>query len=214
MMGFLQYLSSNPQLYAAAVMTIIVSITLHELAHGYAAIKLGDNTPEESGHMTWNPWVHMGPFSLLACFIAGIAWGSMPFDSSRLRGKHAEAIVAFAGPAVNLALAILAFTALGLWLRIGGPLDPENFRAENGMMVLEVVGSFNLSLFVLNLIPVPPLDGSRIVATYNRAYADFIFNPANQGIGLLLFFLAFIVARPVAAALNIVGAEYVSFLAG
>ncbi|MEM7808029.1 MAG: site-2 protease family protein [Planctomycetota bacterium] len=212
--SFIQLLFNNPQYYAAAVMTIILSITLHELAHGYAAIKLGDRTPEWTGHMTWNPWVHMGPFSLVACFLVGLAWGQMPVDSTRLKGRHAEAIVAAAGPATNLVLAFLALTALGLWQRFGGPLDMDNHRVANGTMVLFVFGSFNLLLCVFNLLPVPPLDGSRIVATYNRGYADFVFNPANQGVGIMLFVLAFILLRTFGGQLFVAAGQYVALIAG
>ncbi len=212
-MQFLQILGTEPERYLAAVLTIIVSITLHELAHGWAAMKLGDDTPEYSGHMTWNPYVHMGPFSLLACFVAGIAWGQMPVDPTRLRGKHAEAIVAFAGPAVNLVLAILALTVLGLWMGPGGAAGSEDHRVLNGLMVLEVVGFFNLLLFVFNLLPVPPLDGSKILATFHRGYANWIYDPANQGIGLVLFVAAFILARIIVEPIADLGFAYVAALA-
>ena len=214
MFEFLKYLEVNPAFYAAAVMTIIVSITLHELAHGYAAIRLGDDTPNYSGHMTWNPVVHMGPFSIAAAFLAGIAWGQMPIDPSRMRGRYAEAIVAAAGPAVNLVLAILALTALGLWIRLGGPLGPDDYRSENGQMVLYVVGRFNLLLFVFNLLPVPPLDGSRILATFNDGYARWIGDPGNGGIFIMLFVLSFVAAGIIFEPLLTVAEAYVALLAG
>ena len=212
--GFIGLLADAPNVYITAVMTIIVSITLHELAHGVAAMKLGDNTPEWSGHMTWNPWVHMGPFSLAACFLAGIAWGSMPIDPTRIRGKYGEAIVAAAGPAVNLVLAVLAFTSLGLWLRFAGFPDEDNYRALNGMMVLRVVGTYNLLLFAFNLLPIPPLDGSKILASFHQGYGSWMANPANQGIALMLFIFAFAIARPIANVLTQVGFAYVGLLAG
>lgn len=212
---FIELLATNYPVYLAAVMTIVVSITLHELAHGVAAIKLGDDTPAWSGHMTWNPWVHMGPFSLIACFLAGIAWGSMPVDPTRLRGKRAEAIVAVVGPLVNLALAVLAYTALGLWTRylIANAAEITQ-RIDRGMMVLEVVGSFNLLLFVFNLLPIPPLDGSKILASFHRGYGSWMANPANQGVGLMLFIFAFAIARPIARELSDLGMAYVGLVAG
>ncbi len=212
--GFITLLQSNPPYYAAAVMTIIVSITLHELAHGFAAIKLGDDTPEYSGHMTWNPITHMGPFSIAAAFLAGIAWGSMPVDPTRLKGRYAEAIVAAAGPAVNLLLAILAFTSLGLWMRYGGPIGPADYRTENGHMVLEVVGRFNLLLCVFNLLPVPPLDGSKILANFNRPYAEWTGDPENQGITVMLFVISFLIAGYLLNPLMVVAGGYVGLLAG
>ena len=113
---FIQTLLSNPLFYLCVVVTVIVSIILHELAHGLAAIKLGDKTPIHTGHMTLDPLVHMGPFSIVILLVVGIAWGLMPIDPTRLRGKYAEAIVAVAGPLTNLILAAIALTALGIWI--------------------------------------------------------------------------------------------------
>ncbi|MBT5381502.1 MAG: site-2 protease family protein, partial [Phycisphaerae bacterium] len=85
---------------------VLLSITLHELAHGWAAIWEGDKTPIETGHMSANPVVHMGRFSLIVFALIGFAWGLMPVRPWRFRhGRLGEAIVAIAGPAMNLALA-------------------------------------------------------------------------------------------------------------
>ena len=92
---------------------------LHELAHGWAAIWLGDQTPVRQGRMTGNPLVHMGPWSLLMLAVAGIAWGQMPIDRTRLRGRHGEAIVAAAGPAMNVLLALAALSTLAGLLTCG-----------------------------------------------------------------------------------------------
>jgi hypothetical protein len=100
---------------------VIGSIVLHELAHGWAAIRLGDTTPRDLGHMTWNPLVHMGGFSLVVFAVIGIAWGMMPVDPSRLRGRYGDALVALAGPAMNIVLAAVSFAVwLVLWLWLGG----------------------------------------------------------------------------------------------
>lgn len=213
--GFLQYLFNNPQFYAAAVMTIIVSITLHELAHGWVAIKLGDNTPNWTGHMTWNPIVHMGPFSLVAAFVAGIAWGLMPVDPTRLRGKYAESLVALAGPATNLILAFFVLTALGIWQRVDigvGPYDDS--RITNGVMVMNVFGSFNLLLFLFNLIPIPPLDGSRILANFSRGYANWAYNPQNSGIILVLFVVGWIILAQQIQKIYVLTDIYTRLIAG
>ncbi len=182
----------NPEtrfFFFATILSVVISITLHELAHGWAAIRLGDDTPIRSGHMTGNPLVHMGPFSLIALVIAGIAWGQMPIDRSRLRGRYAEAWVAFAGPATNFLLSLLALTALGLWLRFGGL--PDGQVQENAVNFLSAFGGINAILGVFNLFPVPPLDGSHILANLNRRYAMFISDPAHQGAVLLAFLFFF-----------------------
>ncbi len=175
--------------FFSIVISVVISITLHELAHGWAAIRLGDQTPLRSGHMTGNPLVHMGPFSIAALMIVGIAWGQMPIDPTRLKGRYAEAWVAFAGPAMNFMLSFAALTGLGLWLRFA--VITGNQVQENGMNFLWAFGGINAVLGVFNLFPVPPLDGSHIMANLNRKYAMFIGDPAHQGMMILAFIFFF-----------------------
>ena len=94
----------SPVLLGSWVFWVFFSITLHELGHGWAAMRVGDQTPRLTGHMTWNPIVHMGPVSLVLFALLGLCWGAMPVDPSRFRGKHADAKVAFAGPMMNFSL--------------------------------------------------------------------------------------------------------------
>lgn len=173
--------------FFAATLVIVISIVLHELAHGWMAIRLGDDTPIREGRMTGNPLVHMGPYSIVALLIAGIAWGQMPIDPTRLRGRHAEAKVAAAGPAMNLWLAIISLVALGLFIRFGPPVADNTWQA-NLVSFLDIAGTFNLLLCMFNLLPVPPLDGSHILASFHRPYALAIGDPDKQG----MFFMAFI----------------------
>jgi Zn-dependent protease len=179
----------GPFLLTSWIVWVIGSIVLHELGHGWAAISCGDRTPIESGHMTWNPVVHMGGASLLMFALIGIAWGAMPVNPSRLRGVHAEAKVAFAGPLMNLALAATAILLGGCWLAIGGgfvsPSLAVNPQLYADLQRFFMIGAgLNLVLAMFNLLPVPPLDGSRILATYVRGYREFIYGP--QGMTVML----------------------------
>lgn len=134
---FIQSLWEMPLWFFSVVATVVVSITVHELAHGIAAVKLGDRTPIESGHMTLNPLVHMGPMSLVALLIAGIAWGAMPIDPTRMRGRYAEALVAVAGPLSNLLMSLAALLALGVWMRVAEPAErPEKSGTSLAHLVL------------------------------------------------------------------------------
>lgn len=178
---FISQLQSDPQFYFAVIIVVVISICLHELAHGFTAIALGDRTPEETGHITLNPLVHMGPISLAMLALTGISWGAMPIDPTRLRGKYAETLVAFAGPATNLVLAGLAILSLGLWMRFG-TIDRANHIVDNIFILLRVLGSYNLLLFAFNLIPVPPLDGSRIAANISPGYRRLTMDPTMQGV--------------------------------
>jgi len=190
---FIQLLTEKPVYYVSWVFTVVVSIVLHELGHGVAALRQGDETPRLTGHMTFDPLVHMGPLSLGLLFVVGIAWGMMPVDPTRFRSRHGDAIVSFAGPLVNLLLALLGLTALGLWLRAGGPAV-EGSAAQNFQTFLWVFGVANLVLFLLNLIPVPPLDGSRVLASFSRPFRDLTSNPNNGGVFTVAFIGIFFLA--------------------
>ena len=187
---FIEQLQHDPKYFVSVVVTVVFSIVLHELGHGIAAIKLGDRTPIDRGHMTLNPIVHMGPFSLILLAVAGIAWGAMPIDPTRLRGRYAEAIVAAAGPAVNLLLAFVGGTVLGI-LAFTGAAASDNATVGNLVDFLFVFTVLNVALLLFNLLPVPPLDGSRILADFYRPYGDFVYNPSNGGIVFLMFPLVF-----------------------
>lgn len=178
----------NKALLVSHIVWVIGSICLHELAHGWAAIRMGDRTPIESGHMTWNPMVHMGPTSLIVFLIIGFAWGAMPVNPSRLRGRHADAIVAFAGPAMNLLLAAFSIIALALWTTYATAMDPGLY--DNFTVFFLAGGFLNLVLAALNLMPIPPLDGSRIVASFSPWFRNLLDRPNAMMVGLVLAVIA------------------------
>ncbi len=203
--------SDNPAqrfYFLAVVLVVVVSIVLHELAHGWVALYLGDQTPRVQGRMTGNPLVHMGPFSLVALAIAGFAWGQMPIDRSRLRGRYGETMVAAAGPAMNLLIALMTLTAMGILMRVwdltwlppaaalygvfdGTDLSPLQ---QNALRLLAIAGTYNLLLMMFNLLPAPPLDGSHILADLSPKFGQFIGDPANHGVIMMMFIFAFGIA--------------------
>ena len=187
---FIQWLQTDPPFFFAVVITVVVSITIHELAHGAVAMWRGDRTPVETGHMTLNPAVHMGPFSIVALLLAGIAWGSMPVDPTRMRGRFAEAMVAFAGPLSNLLLALVSLTALGLWFRFDGILE-RGTPGGNLQFLLTVFGVYNIALALFNLIPIPPLDGSRILENFSDGYRRISEHLMTSGASMIVFIVAF-----------------------
>ena len=184
----------NPTMLFAWAFWVIFSITLHELGHGWAAIRRGDPTPIELGRMTWNPLVHMGGFGLLVFAVVGIAWGVMPVNPARLRGRHADAYVAAAGPLMNLLLATGCIVLAALWAEYsGGAGVPDGPRTVVSVF-LYTGAMLNLVLLFFNLLPVPPLDGSRIVADFVPAYRSLFSAQHGQMIGLALFVLIFFTA--------------------
>lgn len=172
------------------VVIVIGSIVLHELGHGWAAIRRGDRTPIETGHMTWNPVVHMGQMSLIMFLLFGFAFGAMPVDPSRFRGRYASAYVAAAGPAMNLILTLACILFGGVVLafapRIGEPL------AGNLFMFFSLGAMLNIILMLFNLLPIPPLDGSRILANFSPGYARLWYSENAQWVAMGLFILVFL----------------------
>ncbi len=172
----IQYLQDDTVFYTCIVFSIVVSVVLHELAHGVAAIWQGDRTPIESGHMTLNPMVHMGGMSLVAAFVIGMAWGAMPVTPHRFRhGRLGDVLVSLAGPATNALLAVAALVTLGLLnTSAAAPGLETNFRT-----LLFTLGYLNIVLAIFNLGPVPPLDGSRVLSGISSRYRRFVDNLEN-----------------------------------
>jgi len=176
---------------------VIISICLHELAHGWAAIKLGDDTPKITGHMTWNPVVHMGMFSLIVFLFVGIAWGMMPINPSKIRGRYGESLVAIAGPLMNVALTILAMGLLLIWVplsqgQVTSSITIPDPLATNMQTFLALGAMLNIVLFLFNMLPIPPLDGSRILMNISPAYSRLLMSDTGRWIMLGGFVLVFV----------------------
>jgi len=204
-------LSRNPLFYVMVVVAVMVSIVLHELAHGLAAIRQGDDTPIHSGHMTLNPLVHMGGMSIVALFVIGIAWGQMPVTPSRFRSRYGDALVAAAGPVTNLLIGAAALTACGLWLARGP--EPTSAFGKNMLELLDILGRLNLVLCIFNLVPIPPLDGAAILANFNDRYRRFANDPGNQQALMFGFIIAFVAASAMFPVVNKLTFFYFGWLA-
>lgn len=149
--------------YIAVVLgVILVSMTLHEIMHGYVAYWLGDDTAKAQGRLTFNPLAHIDPFLtlvlpvMLAIFGLPVFGGAKPVPFNPLRVKYGEfgaALVGLAGPLTNFLIAFLSFA---LYVIAGQP------SSIAGMILLTSVG-VNLGFFVFNMLPIPPLDGSRVL---------------------------------------------------
>ena len=170
------------------IVVLIASVVLHEVAHGYMANYLGDPTARLEGRLTLNPVSHIDPVGSILLPGILLFTGSpiligyakpVPYNPYNLRGKYDEALVAFAGPATNIFLALVF--ALGIRF-FGGALDPALMEAF-GIIVL-----LNIVLAIFNLIPVPPLDGSKILSTllpYPLAQGYERFRGAMEQLGVL-----------------------------
>jgi Zn-dependent protease len=147
---------------------ILVSMTLHEAMHGFMAYFLGDDTAKVQGRLTLNPLSHIDPFLtiMLPLFLA-IAGGPIfggakpvPFNPARVKyGDWGAALVALAGPLTNL---LIAFVGFGVAVLMG--VGMTTFAASTTLgVILTLVVQVNLGFFIFNMIPLPPLDGSRVL---------------------------------------------------
>jgi Zn-dependent protease len=146
----------------------ILSLTVHEFAHAWSAWKLGDDTASRAGRLTLNPLSHIDLLGTILLPLFGVPFGwakPVPVDPTRFRRSitmgRGMAITASAGPLSNLVMAVLAAAGLGLAFRFA-PEAVENGQPARFFLVNMVM--LNVSLALFNLIPIPPLDGSRIVA--------------------------------------------------
>lgn len=170
---------------------VLLSITLHELAHAWAAIWQGDNTPIAYQRMTLNPIVHMGAWSLIMFAICGIAWGVMPVDPSRFRWKRrGRIVVAGAGPAMNVLIALVTLTAAAFWLQYGPHGNAKLY--DNVLIFLTTGGWLNIFLALFNLLPLPPLDGADVLAGLSFRFYRWFQNPQIQQIGFFILLAIFI----------------------
>jgi len=129
-------------------LALIIAITIHEFSHAYVADRLGDPTPRSHGRLSLNPLKHLDPIGTIMIFVARFGWGKpVPIDPYNLRQpKRDELFIALAGPASNLILAsILAIT----YSQLTNP-------------IIYIIAIINIYLAVFNLLPIPPLDGSKI----------------------------------------------------
>lgn len=153
----LDLLFTNPLAFFIIFPGLLMSIAVHEFAHAWTADRLGDPTPRYQGRVTLNPLAHLDPIGTLALLLTRFGWGKpVEFDPYNLRQPLRDtALIALAGPAVNILVAIglslmLNWSGLGGWLAAG---------------VAQVV-IINLVLAIFNLVPVYPLDGSKIVLAF------------------------------------------------
>lgn len=184
------------QKFAVMAIPVLLAITVHEVAHGWAAYKLGDKTALMLGRLTLNPFKHIDPLGtviipLILLWLGGIIFGwARPIPINPKNFKHPRrdtAIVSAAGPFSNF---VMAFCWAAI-MKLGLILMSYHFRFALPIMLMGETGVIiNLVLMVLNLIPLPPLDGSRIVsAIIPNRWAYYYDRVERYGLIILLLLL-------------------------
>jgi Zn-dependent protease len=193
-MGLLGLLTRDPLAFALVVIPLLFSIIIHEVAHGWVAYRMGDSTAKWSGRLSLNPLRHLDPIGTLMLFLAGFGWAKpVPVNFNNLSDKRNGLIfVSLAGILANI---LFAFVAL-LFVR----LFSASFPGANPILVYKVcqsVAYINITLAALNLIPIPPLDGSKILMgiLWERT-PDFLFRLEPYGFFIIIGFLVLGILNP------------------
>lgn len=150
----------NPILLLAWLFAVVITLTVHEFCHALVANSLGDSTARDAGRLTLNPLPHVSWLGLVTLLLIGFGWGNpVPFNPYNLKWQRfGPAAVALAGPASNFVMAVLCAVALRV-LVAGQMIGPENLLSQ----FIQMMFILNIALMVFNLIPVPPLDGSKVL---------------------------------------------------
>jgi Zn-dependent protease len=151
---------SNPAALAGILIALVVGLTFHEFSHAFVADQLGDHRPRALGRVSLNPLNHLDPMGSIMLLLAGFGWAKpVPVNPYALRpGRRGMSMVAGAGPVANVVVALLAAIVHRTLVAVG--VDGFALDAA-GFTVL-----FNLALAILNLLPIPPLDGYNIVLPF------------------------------------------------
>lgn len=173
------------------VLVIFLGIPIHEWAHGWVAHLLGDETPELQGRLSMNPFVHLDPIGSLMILLTGFGWGRAarvnPYRMTRVRNpRTGMALSALAGPVSNIIQAMI----LAIPFRLGLLSLLESNQAYRLAQVLFAAIAVNIGLAAFNMLPIPPLDGSRVlVGVAPRRVGDFIESLEPYAMYILLFVL-------------------------
>lgn len=170
---------------------LVLAFAYHEFAHAIVADRLGDPTPASYGRITLNPIPHLDRTGMILALIIGFGWAFTPINPGNLRGnpRVSHAIVAVAGPLANLLMAFL----FGLPVQLGlVPVTQPGTVLPSLYSFLVFGVYFNLLLFALNLLPIPPLDGFTILLGILPAEMAYRLRPLQQ-YGMLIFIAAFFI---------------------
>ena len=180
---FITWLWREPYFFFAAAFVVIFSICCHEFMHAWVAMKEGDCTAADAGHLTLNPLKQMGWCSLLLFAFLGIAWGQFPVEPRNFRRPSSGLRISLAGPLTNLALAVimLFLCALLLVFEVGD---------ERGIRMVFYGCVLNQVLFMLNMIPVPGFDGFAVVKHFFPRFLNFKSEAATL-VSVVLILLLF-----------------------
>jgi len=196
----------SPQLLIMRLIAVTLALTVHEFCHGYAAYKLGDRTAHGMGRLSLNPAHHIDPIGMILIILFGFGWAKpvMVNPFNLLNPKRDMAIISIAGPLSNFIMAFVTMMIAYPMITLvggGGIAQMHNMmhflgRAPTGLWgnIFGFMGVFviiNIVLGVFNLIPIPPLDGSKILALFLPNHLYFRFTNFRYGMHIMMVLIIF-----------------------
>ncbi len=182
----------------------LICITLHELSHGYVAWRLGDDTAKNMGRLTLNPLKHLDVMGVLMMMVFHVGWAKpVPINMYKFKNpKRGMAISSLAGPACNLLISIVFLFLYGVAFATIGPVGIGSYLLQ----MLELTAYMSLSLCIFNLIPIPPLDGSKILFSLmsDEKYYKLMRYERYGMIIMLLLVATGLLGKPLSAAIGFV----------
>ena len=204
-MGLLGLLIKNPVAFFLLAIPVLYSIIIHELAHGWVAYRMGDPTAKQAGRLSLNPLKHLDPVGTLMLFIFGFGWAKpVPINLAYVRDMRKGLIlVSSAGIIANIVVAFVAF----LLLRIISP------SAEAIGLLLHYLAQINIILAAFNLIPIPPLDGSKVLMGFMSERFQYLFSRFEPyGLFIIIALLYIGALNPVIAMFRRIILSMIGFL--
>ncbi len=187
--------------FMVVILCLLVAMTVHEFMHAYVGLKLGDTTARDEGRISLNPLRHIDPFMtvLLPAFtwvfwqVLILAAKPVPFNPGRVKyDEFGAALIALAGPLSNLGLAVITSLGMGLF-------TPTGFTED----LLNLFVRLNIGLFVFNMIPLPPLDGSRVLYAFApQPVQEFMERIEPYGFFIIIALVFFGGLGPIISAIN------------
>ncbi|MBQ7450303.1 site-2 protease family protein [bacterium] len=188
---FILTLLSDPRFYIFWITISIFSTCIHEFAHAITAYWQGDDTAKLMGRFTLNPMVHMGKVSLLCLLFFGLCWGLCPVNPNKLKHSYSDAVVSFAGPLSNIIISFI-FSILYCYF---SKYENTSIIMNNFIYFCWIGAYSEFVIGIFNLIPVPPLDGSKIFEYIVPKVKPIYCNMGNNG--LFALFLILCVFEPI-----------------
>ena len=184
---------------------VLVVLPVHEMAHGYVAYRLGDPTAKNMGRLTPNPLAHLDPIGTLMIFLLGFGYAkAVPVNPYNFRNPNTGmALTALAGPVSNLLMAVLA---VGLYRLLSFFITSAYVNSILYWMLILVFASVNVGLAVFNLLPIPPLDGYRILSVILPDRWIYLIGRYENYLIILVMFLIFtgVLSTPISFVANFI----------